>query len=75
MLRTVLLPSIPEEGSVAPHLFPRTVAAECKEDHCCSVLPRGTSASVGAFPPVTADVHVKQAYLCSVLCLPSFRIS
>lgn len=65
MLRTILQLSLPEGGLGGPCLFPGKVAAECREDHCCSVPLRGTSASVGAFTPVTADVKHTFALSCA----------
>lgn len=64
-LRIILQRSYPDGGSIAPCLFLRMVTAECREDHNYSVLCRGTSTTVGAFPPITADVRHTLALSCS----------
>ena len=64
-LRTVLQHSFLDGDSVAPCLILRMVTAECREDHNYSVLRRGASTTVGAFPPIAADVRHTLALSCS----------
>lgn len=49
-------------------VFPRLAAGRIsrvhREDHCCSMLPQGTPASVGALHLVTADIKHRFAVLC-----------